>query len=217
MEAAGIRLRWHEVEAEFGLWVPARPNDVLDTLDEEEYRRTDERIPYFAVLWPAGEALARHVLDAEDLDGREVLDLGCGVGAAGLAALYRGARVTFLDWEPRALELVSASAERLGLEPALLVSGDWRDPVEAGPFDLVLAADVLYEARNIAPVATFLAAHLAPDGEAWLADPRRPEAEALPAALEEAGLDLHAAGRLPCPTRDVHLELRRVRRSRTVL
>ncbi|MCA9321551.1 MAG: methyltransferase, partial [Planctomycetes bacterium] len=33
-----------------------------------------------------------------------VLDLGCGVGAVGLAAARRGARVSFFDWEERAAD-----------------------------------------------------------------------------------------------------------------
>ena len=213
MRAAGVRLRWHEIDGPLGMWVPVRPDDLLDDLDEAAYEATDECIPYFGVLWPSGEALARHVLDAGgDLDGLDVLDLGCGVGAVGLAAMLRGARVTFLDWEPRALEFVRRSAERLGGEPAALVCGDWRDPDVVGAFDRVLAADVFYESRNIAPVASFLAAHLAPGGEALLADPGRPEAEAFPDAAREAGLDLHPAVRLPYRPQQVRVDLWRVRR-----
>ncbi len=52
-----------------------------------------------------------------------------------------------------------------------LVSGDWRSPPRLPPFDLILAADVLYEARSLPAVATFFRGHLAPGGEAWLADP----------------------------------------------
>ena len=168
-EISGIPLAWREIVPDcLGLWVPADPDGVLEAMDDAALDAAGERPPYFTALWPAGEALARHVMDVGDLAARRVLDLGCGVGAVGLAAGVRGARVTFLDWEPRSLEIVALSAGRLGVEPTELVTGDWREPPALGPFDLVLAADVLYEAGNVEPVARFLARHLAPDGEAWL-------------------------------------------------
>lgn len=213
-EISGIPLVWREiVPDQLGLWVPADPDGVLEAMDDAALDAAGERAPYFAALWPAGEALARHVLDAGDLAARRVLDLGCGVGAVGLAAGVRGARVTFLDWEPRSLEIVALSAGRLGVEPTEFVTGDWREPPALGPFDLVLAADVLYEAGNVEPVARFLARHLAPDGEAWLADPQRFEADALPAAAREAGLQLHPARTLPDRPQGARVELWRLTRA----
>ena len=212
-EFAGIRLVWREiVPGRLGLWVPADPDAVLEAMDAAALGDAEARAPYFAALWPAGEALARHVVDDGDLAGRRVLDLGCGVGAAGLAALVRSARVTFLDWEPRSLEIVARSARRLGLEPEALVAGDWRDPPPLDPFDLVLAADVLYELAHVGPVARFLAGHLGPGGEAWLADPRRFEIAALPDAARAAGLDLHPSRTLPDRPQGVRVELWRLTR-----
>jgi len=207
-EISGIRLVWRElVPGRLGLWVPADPDAVLEAMDDETLRAAEGRAPYFAALWPAGEALARHVLGMDDLAGRRVLDLGCGVGAEGLAALVQGARVTFFDWEPRSLEIVAASARRLRLEPEALVTGDWRAPSSLERFDLVLAADVLYEQGNAAPVAQFLARHLAADGAAWLADPRRFEADALPTAARAAGLALHPSKVLPDRPQGVRVAL----------
>lgn len=208
-QVAGIALAWHDlVPGRLGLWAPARPDEALDALVEEALGRGDDRTPYFASLWPAGEALARHVLAGPRLEGRAVLDLGCGLGPAGLAALAAGARVTFLDWEPRALEIVAHSARRQGLEPAALVTADWQDPPPLGRFDLVLAADVLYERDNLEPVGAFLAAHLS--GEAWLADPRRDEAEDLPRVASANGLVLHPPETLPYRPRGVRVNLWRI-------
>jgi predicted nicotinamide N-methyase len=181
-------------------------------MDDAALRDAETRAPYFAALWPAGEALARYVVRRGDLAGRRVLDLGCGVGAVGLAALVRSARVTFLDWEPRSLEIVARSARRLGVEPEALVAGDWRDPPPLDPFDLVLAADVLYEVAHVDPVARFLAQHLEPGGEAWLADPRRFEIAALPAAARAAGLGLHPSRTLPDRPQGARVELWRLTR-----
>jgi 2-polyprenyl-3-methyl-5-hydroxy-6-metoxy-1,4-benzoquinol methylase len=101
--------------------------------------------------------------------------------------------VTFLDWEPKSLEIVALAAREQGLAVAGLVAADWRDPPPLGSFDRILAADVLYEARNVSAIARFLRAHLAPRGEAWIAEPGRDPAEAFPATAEAEGLALVAS------------------------
>jgi predicted nicotinamide N-methyase len=164
------------------------PDRLLDEMDDETFRASDERMPYFAALWAAGEALAGRLLAGPPLGGRRVLDLGCGLGVVGIAAAFRGGRVTFIDWEPRALEFVSRSLAAQGLTAEALVPADWRSPPPLAPFDLVLAADVLYEERNLPGILSFSARHLAPGGEAWIADPGRRHAEGLAEKAREAGL-----------------------------
>lgn len=175
-----------------GLWVHVvRDQDaLLEEMDDGAFAASDERMPYFGTLWPAGEALATRVAAEPPgaWSGLRVLDLGCGVGAPGLAAARAGAAVTCLDWEARSLAFVEAAASAQGLSIEAAIVADWRRPPRLGVFDRVLAADVLYEARNVVPVATFLAAHLTADGEAWIAEPGRDHARALPAALLGAGL-----------------------------
>jgi predicted nicotinamide N-methyase len=193
IEVAGIPVVWHHlVEGDppegFGLFVPQNPDAILEDLDEEEFAANDEKMPYFATLWPAAEKLAKIILEGTDWRDLRVLDLGCGVGAVGLAAASRGARVTYLDWEPRALAIVERSAQSLQLPAEALVAADWRSPPELQSFDRVLAADVLYEERNVVPLARFFRKHLSPGGEAWIADPGRPYARDLPAALQEEDL-----------------------------
>jgi predicted nicotinamide N-methyase len=133
-------------------------------------------VPYWSVLWRSGVALAREVAGAE-LAGLRLVELGCGLGLPSLAAARAGARVLATDVEPEALELLElcAAENGVGLDTACV---DWRSPgalVARGPFDLVLAADVLYE-RPAAGALLALLPRLA--GTAWLADPGRPAADA---------------------------------------
>jgi predicted nicotinamide N-methyase len=78
-----------------------------------------------------------------------VVELGCGLGVPSLLAATRGARVTAVDWALDAIELLreNAARNRVSLDA---VHADWRD--FDGSFDLALAADVLYEARNVEPL-----------------------------------------------------------------
>lgn len=192
---AGLRLSWrqlgHDPDTSFGLWVLDDPDAMLDGLTQEEFDRTDERMPYFALVWPSADALIARVLSGPCLDGQRVLDLGCGLGVCGLAAARLGADVTFFDWEPRAIEIVQASVERQPVPGTQIqyAVGDWRQPPPLGPFDLILGADVLYERRNAPAVAAFLAGHLKPGAEAWIADPGRPQAGPFPELAAQAGLE----------------------------
>jgi 2-polyprenyl-3-methyl-5-hydroxy-6-metoxy-1,4-benzoquinol methylase len=215
---AGLRRSWRTFgdspDTAFGLWVLDDPDAMIDSLTQEEFDRTDERMPYFALIWPSADALVATILAGPALDGQRVLDLGCGLGPCGFAAARRGARVTFFDWEPRAIDIVKASAQRqpTPAESHQYLAGDWRQPPPMEPFDLILGADVLYEQRNGPAVATFLASHLAPGAEAWIADPGRPQAGPFPEQARAAGLALVGHESLPAGADGTSITLLRLRR-----
>lgn len=130
--------------------------------------------PYWAVLWRSGVALACE-LDSVTLRGLRVVELGCGLAVPSIAAARAGAAVLATDASAEALDLVArnAQANDVRVETATV---DWAEPDELvgrAPFDLVLAADVLYEEASVALLLSLLP-RLAP--EVWLADPGRPAA-----------------------------------------
>lgn len=141
---------------------------------------TGAHLPYWALLWPSGQALAEALLTSgQSLAGKRVLELGCGLGVTAAAALRCGARLWAADGFPEALLFMQINCLRnAGRCPHPLLL-NWRG--EAGraacrslaPFDLVLAADVLYEAEDEAPLLELVPALLAEDGAFWLAEPGR--------------------------------------------
>jgi predicted nicotinamide N-methyase len=138
--------------------------------------------PYWAVLWRSGVALASE-LDGAALRGRRVVELGCGLAVPSIAAARAGGAVLATDACPEALALVArnALANDVRVETATV---DWAEPdelVSRAPFDLVVAADVLYERANVALLLSLLP-RLA--REAWVADPGRPAAGPF---VEQAG------------------------------
>ena len=162
-----------------------RPREPDQLLDEEAFAQRDEFIPYWADLWPSALLLARTVA-CRALHGARVLELGCGLGLPSLAVAMAGGRSLATDWAPEALEAVERNAERNGVRVETLVS-DWREPAELlarGPFDLVIAADVVYERRNVRPLTELLDTL---NCEVWLSDPGRPPAAELVGNLELAG------------------------------
>ena len=165
----------------------AHPVAADALIDEEEFAR-DERLPYWADLWPSAVALARS-LHAEHLAGKRVVELGCGVGLPSVVALACGASVTATDHYRAALDFTRYNAlVNLGRESCTRLL-DWHSShfEEMGPFDLVLAADVLYEARNVPALAALTPTLLAPGGEVLLADPRRKNAPAFLERMRERG------------------------------
>lgn len=152
------------------------PRSAEDLLSVEDFER-DERLPYWADLWPSSYALADRVASEDGRPGGSalrLLELGCGLGLVTIAALTAGFDVLATDYYADALLFTRANAWRVvGIEPAVRLV-DWRDlPADLGVFDRVVAADVIYEKRYAAIVADALARTLARSGVAVIADPGR--------------------------------------------
>jgi predicted nicotinamide N-methyase len=182
-------------ERVFRLLTPADPDEFLNHLVEPaDTSQPHLADPYWAKLWPAATHLAEAVLRAEGTENRgqrtvvACLELGCGSGLVGLAALATGWKVTFSDYVPQAVELALENAARNGLCGAQGLVVDWRNPPNIR-FPRILAADVTYDRQNIEPLLDTLQRMLAPGGEAWLGDAGRgPAAEFLRRALDRGWL-----------------------------
>ena len=162
------------------------PRAADELIDEGEFE-ADERLPYWADLWPSARALARRLLDGPVPEGR-VLELGCGVALPSLALLSRGVDALATDYYADALLFARANAERNGLGELRTALLDWRDvPREPGAFDRVIAADVLYEMRNAEYLALVLPRLVAPGGTVLIADPGRVYRSAFVEGMEGAG------------------------------
>lgn len=128
-------------------------------------------LPYWAVAWPAGLALARH-LSTQALAGMPVLELGSGAAIAGIGAAVAGAAVLATDNQPAALRLARLNARRndLGLQAT---AADWRAWPLSRAFPLVIGSEVTYEPAAYPALLATLAETVAPGGEALLSDPGR--------------------------------------------
>lgn len=135
-------------------------------LPPEEMEAALNEPAYWIFCWASGLALARRILREPALvRGRKVLDFGAGSGVVACAAALAGAReVVACDIDPASLRATAANAALNQVKVRL--AGDFFALTE--DFDLVLAADVLYDRAN----HHFLTAFLERAPEALVADSR---------------------------------------------
>ncbi|HEV8192549.1 MAG TPA: methyltransferase domain-containing protein [Ktedonobacterales bacterium] len=151
-------------------------------------------LPYWALLWPSGMALAEALLARpEVVRRRRVLELGCGLGVTAIAALACGAELCVSDVFAEALLFCRYNTLRNAGRTPRTLPASWRTHVgrdacrALGPFDVVLAADVLYEDEDREPLAQWAPRLLAPQGVFWLAEPGRRASGAFVAERRAAG------------------------------
>jgi predicted nicotinamide N-methyase len=165
-----------EERLELGPWelTLLRPRQAEALLDEDAFEH-EEFLPYWAELWKSGPALAEEVV-AREVRGLRIVELGCGLGVPSLAASLAGAEVLATDWSPTAIALLEENARRndVRLETAIVAWAHADALVERAPWDLVLAADVLYERRNVDELLELLPRL---GSTVLLADPGRPHAK----------------------------------------
>lgn len=166
-------------------WTLTLPSNSEDLFDAEAFE-SDERLPYWADLWPSAKRLARHILDGH-VPERDAIELGSGVALVSMALKARGANVIATDYEANALRFAELNAARNALGGLLTRVLDWRHPPSDLRAPLVIAADVLYERRNAQAIAALLPKLVAPGGRALLADPRRPWRAELMSLLDRVG------------------------------
>lgn len=168
----------------FSILKPANSDDLIR---EEDFVR-DERLPYWADVWPSSIVLATKLLE-RTVSGGTALELGCGVGLSTLAATKAGYDVLATDYYADALDVTRANVFRnLGRRGRARMV-DWRHfPPDLGRFDMVFASDVLYEKEYAALLPGLLSRVMAEGGSALIADPGRVAAPVFVEWCEREGL-----------------------------
>ena len=135
----------------------------------EEYC-TAQPQQYWAQLWPSSYAMSRWMLDEPTLvAGKTVLELGCGLGLSAVCAALAGAeRVHATDREEPALHFAAHNAATNGVGDRVSTGQlDWAEASTAeldAPYDVVLAADVIYDESAAALLHGLLPTLVKPHG-----------------------------------------------------
>lgn len=184
----------------FEITYPGDADLLLNHSSTHEAFDADAYMPYWAELWPSAQMLGEALLEVAKENWPpqastqpklrtklRALEIGCGVGLPGIVALSLGCHVIFSDYDATAVEFAARNATANGFTDFETLPLDWRVPPNL-QVPLILAADVIYEERNIEPLIAFIQAVLAPDGICLLSDPDRSTRGGFRYALKQSGL-----------------------------
>lgn len=191
----------------------ADPDAVLDEICRQETLaqqgikpKRQLRMPYWAAVWESALGAATFLLERDATDpiaGRRTLDLGCGMGLAGMAMAAIGAKVTLVDIETAAL--LFAKLNTLQWPGRCDVRKcDWQQDDLGATFDLIVGSDVLYEVGQWEFIEPFLRKHLAENGKVIIGEPGRPKAEVFPEWIRSRGWSL-VTSRFQSGTREINV------------
>ena len=169
-------------------------DDLVDTISDELFNE-DERLPYWAELWPSAQALTEYILQYPEIfKKKEVLELGCGMGLTTMAlAMANPKKLLATDYEIAALESTQKNfvLNKITKHPKLKLL-DWRQPQLDKKYELIVASDVAYEERFFQPLIDLFKSFLTSGGKIILAEPNRKIAGTFFGKLALAGFDFNS-------------------------
>jgi len=146
---------------------------LVDEIADDEFNK-DERLPYWAEVWPSARVFAEYILtNPGEFKNKNILELGCGIGLVGIAATIAGANVTFSDYEQDAINFTKNNYFLNFRKQAKSILLDWRNPNHNKQYEIIIAADILYEKRFLDPVYNTLQKLLLEEGTVYIAEPDR--------------------------------------------
>lgn len=175
--APALRIRYHTFE------LPGMDIHVRALRDNQQFHDPDGRAeglgissatwPLFGIVWPSGMVLANHMV-TQRIEGRRILEIGCGIGLTSLVLNHRHADITATDYHPEAGSFLAENVHINGGRPIPFVRTGWADgDSELGLFDLIIGSDVLYEKEHILLLSGFINQHAKPACEVIIVDPGR--------------------------------------------
>lgn len=151
--------------------------------DLQEYQDEDNRAAnlgissanwsLFGVVWPSSIILAEFLLNFS-LEGKRILEIGCGIGVVSLVLNKLLADITATDYHPDACSFLRKNAILNNGPEIPFVRTDWADSNDVlGEFDLLVGSDLLYETDQVNKLAGFIEHHAKTQSEVVIADPGR--------------------------------------------
>ena len=152
----------------------------------------EDDFPYWAEVWPSAIGLANFIETPNaPILGRNVLEIGCGLGLTGIVACRQKRKVIFTDWKIDPLFFAHHNTSLNHCDDlARFIQMDWKSLCFAPKtykFPLILGSDVIYEKKNWPPILKLISNLLTDTGEIILSEPNRESTSTFFAQLRSKG------------------------------
>ena len=153
--------------------------------------------PLFGLLWPSAQVLAG-VMCSFEIDGKRMLELGCGLALASLVVHRRGGDITATDCHPLAAEFLAHNLQLNRLPAMKYLHAHWNQPNPLlGRFDVIIGSDVLYDRDQPQALSQFIDRHAQPGVDVLIVDPNRGNQNSFSRKMTELGFS-HRARQMRC-------------------
>ncbi len=142
-----------------------RPARLEEVFDGDPFLES-EKFPLWLKIWEASIVLADYLGSIPP--GKEILELGAGLGVISLFAASFGHKVVAADKEELPLRLLEKSAQenRLSLSIQKI---NWSAPEISQRFDLIVGAEIIFRKDHFEPLLRLFKTLIKPQGEILLA------------------------------------------------
>lgn len=150
-------------------------------MDEDDLDFTAANVPLYGTIWPSAIALATFLKEEckDEIRGKKVLEIGCGLGLPGFMAAKLQGQVTSTDYHEEVEDLFNRNKELNQLTNINYASLDLRneDGSRFSNFDFIIGSDILYEQNYYDDFIRFLNRASTTKTKIILSDPQRTHLE----------------------------------------
>lgn len=172
-----VRIRYQTIEVDNfdihirSLWDSQEFSDPLG--EAESLGISSAQWPLFGVIWKSSEVLA-HEMANFPIEGKRILEVGCGLALSSLLLNSRHADITASDIHPEAGSFLTENVRLNSGKKIPFLRTDWKQSAEGlGEFDVIIGSDILYERDHIELLSEFISQHSKQQCEVLLVDPGR--------------------------------------------
>ena len=129
--------------------------------------------PLFGIVWDSSRVLA-HLMSDFDIQGKSILEVGCGIALSSLVLNSRLANITATDYHPEVEGFLQENVTLNKGNAIPFIRTGWIDDIsKLGEFDLIIGSDLLYQPDHAELLSDFINQHAKPTCEVIVVDPGR--------------------------------------------
>ena len=155
------------------IYIP-NPAQIQEHYQKLRSNNKDCPFPFWAKIWPSSIALSDFLTTKPHwIEGKQVLELGAGIGLPSFAIAKQAAHVTISDFIPEAIKLIQKNIHQLSLQNAKAVCIDWNEFPESIHADVILLSDINYAPDQFESLLTLINQFLLNGSTIIIATPQR--------------------------------------------